>query len=142
MRVGQLVRIRMFWISAVFLPAICATFTAYAIPESPQPALDNVWSIKVCTGPAWAQYCGIRAIDEVCCWGIGTVCLGAMAGVSNPDEILFTGSYLKMIFGNAQVYLGIAYQRESFPGKYFMDVVLYTHILKRELLLVYSCRCE
>lgn len=142
MRVVQLVRIGMFRISAVFLPAICATFTAYTIPESPQPALDNVWTIKVCTGPAWAQFCGIRANDEVCCLGIGTVCLGAMAGVSNPDEILFTSSYLKMIFGNAQVYLGVAYHGEAFLGMYFMHVVLYTHILKRELLLVYSCRCE
>ena len=73
-------RTRLFRIGAVFLPAICATFTAYTIPRNPQPALDNVWSIKVCTGPAWAQFCGIRAIDEVCCLRVGTVCLGVMAG--------------------------------------------------------------
>lgn len=79
MRVVQLVRISILRISVVFFLAPCVTFMPFIIPESPQPTLDNVWSIKVCTGPAWAQFCDIRTIDEVCWLGIGTVCLGVMA---------------------------------------------------------------
>ena len=65
-----------------------------------------------------------------------------MAGVSNPDEILFTSSYLKMIFGNTQVYLGVAYHGEALTGMDFMGVVHYANIFKIELLLVYGCGRE
>lgn len=81
MLLGQLVHTRLFRINVVFLPATNFILTAYTIPKNSQPALDNVWSIKVFTGPAWAQFCGIRAIDEVGCLRVGTVCLGVMAGV-------------------------------------------------------------
>ena len=56
--------------------------------------------------------------------------------VQVPLEDFFSGSNLKVIFGYAQVHLGISDYGETFIGVYQMTTILHSGILKRELLLV------
>lgn len=43
-----------------------------------------------------------------------------------------------MVFGNAQVHLGIANHGESLLGTYLMAIIIHAQVLKRELLLVHG----
>ena len=47
-----------------------------------------------------------------------------------------------MTFGNAQIHLCIANHGESLLGSNLMLAILYTDMLKRELLLVHGCRSK
>jgi len=54
--------------------------------------------------------------------------------------MLFAGANLKVVFGDAQVHLGIANHGDAFLSSYLMAVVAHADILKRELLLVHGSR--
>ena len=57
---------------------------------------------------------------------------------SHPVEVFLACSYLKKVFGDAQVHPCVANHGESFLGPHLMAAAIHAHILKHELLLVHG----
>ena len=62
--------------------------------------------------------------------------------MSHPVEVFLSGTELKVILGDAQIHLRVAHYGEPPLGKHLVPVILHTHVLEPELLLVHGRRSK